>query len=67
MSILTDRQKEIFDLISANPKITRKQLSEELEINESAVQKHLKALTDLKVIERVGTHKGHWKTKKLQN
>lgn len=59
--ILTDRQNEVFGFISANPRISRKQLAEKLGINESAVQKHLKTLTDLGLIERVGTHKGHWK------
>ena len=58
---LTEKQKEVFNLIVANSKITRKQLAQKLEINESAVQKHLKALVLLEVIERIGTYKGYWK------
>lgn len=58
---LTERQKEVFKLIVANPKVSRKELAQLLNINESAVQKHLKALNDEKVIERVGTNKGYWK------
>lgn len=34
---LTARQKEVFELIVANPKISRKELAEKLRINESAV------------------------------
>ncbi|MFN7845594.1 MAG: RNA-binding domain-containing protein [Bacteroidota bacterium] len=58
---LTDRQKEVLQLITLNTKLSRKELAEKLGINESAVQKHLKALTEEKIIERVGTKKGYWK------
>jgi len=58
IEILTDRQKEVFKLIKEDHKITRKEISNKLGIAESAVQKHLKALKDTKVIERVGTKKG---------
>jgi predicted HTH transcriptional regulator len=30
-------------------------------INESAIQKHLKALTEQEMLERIGTKKGYWK------
>lgn len=58
---LTDRQKEVFQFIAANPKVSRKELADALGINESAIQKHLKILIDRKIIERVGTNKGYWK------
>lgn len=48
---LTARQKEVFELIVANPKISRKELAEKLRINESAVQKHTDALKK-ELIER---------------
>lgn len=49
---LTARQKEVFELIVANPKISRKELAEKLRINESAVQKHTDALKKKELIER---------------
>jgi len=58
---LTDRQKDVFELINADPKITRKELSKKLGINESAVQKHLKVLTEQNILKRIGTNKGYWK------
>ncbi|MCB0734261.1 MAG: winged helix-turn-helix transcriptional regulator [Flavobacteriales bacterium] len=61
IDILTERQKDVYNLIVANPKVSRKELAEQLGINESAVQKHLKALTEAKVIERIGTNKGYWR------
>jgi len=41
---LTGRQKEILELIKADPGISRKQLSDKLGINQSAIQKHIDAL-----------------------
>lgn len=58
---LTDRQKEVLILIKENNKISRKEIAHKLGIAESAVQKHLKALTDAKIMERVGTKNGYWK------
>ncbi|MFQ5531082.1 MAG: winged helix-turn-helix transcriptional regulator [Candidatus Nanoarchaeia archaeon] len=43
-SKLSDRQKEILKLLKENPKISRAKLSELLDINPSAVQKHLEKL-----------------------
>ena len=56
---LSERQIEIFKLIESDLKITRKQIAEKLEINESAVQKHIKTLIEKKIIERRGTYKGY--------
>jgi len=59
--LLTDRQKEILLLIADNPKITRKQLSEKLNINSSAIQRHIDTLKTQQLIERIGPAKGgHW-------
>jgi ATP-dependent DNA helicase RecG len=58
--IMTERQREVLNLIVHNNKITRKELAEQLGIAESAIQKHLKVLTDLNVISRVGTRNGYW-------
>ena len=58
---ITVKQREVFEYILDNPKITRKAIADRMGINESAVQKHIKALIVHKVIERVGTNKGYWK------
>ncbi len=56
-----DRQVEILQLITNNPTITRKELSNYLEIAESAIQKHIKSLVTAKKLKRVGTKNGYWK------
>jgi len=58
---LTDRQKDIIDLIKQNPKISRKKIADILDINQSAVLKHLENLKKLGVIERIGGTRGYWK------
>jgi ATP-dependent DNA helicase RecG len=48
-------------LISEKPNITRKELSDKLQINPSAVQKHIEKLKNEGIIIRVGSDKkGHW-------
>jgi biotin operon repressor len=42
--VLTDRQEEILNLLKENPSISRNQLAEKLDINESAVIKHINSL-----------------------
>lgn len=49
---------KILELIKQNPKISRKELCEELKINPSAVQKHIEKLKEAKMIERIGGAKG---------
>ena len=58
--ILTDRQKEVLELIKADPGISRKQLSEKLGINQSAVQKHIDALKKKGLIHRESETTGYW-------
>lgn len=58
---LTERQQAVLALIEDDKRISRKEMAARLTINESAVQKHLKALTELSVIERIGTRNGYWK------
>jgi ATP-dependent DNA helicase RecG len=57
---LTDRQKEILQLIIVNPRVSRKELSEKSGINESAIQKHTDALKKKKTIERDSKTTGQW-------
>ena len=55
----------LLDLIQQNPKISRKELCEELKINPSAVQKHIEKLKEAKMIERMGGAKGgEWRVNK---
>lgn len=55
----------ILDLLKQNPKISRKELCEELKINPSAVQKHIEKLKETKMIERLGGAKGgEWRVNK---
>ena len=49
---------KILDLLKQNPKISRKELCEELKINPSAVQKHIEKLKEANKIERIGGAKG---------
>ena len=55
-------QKKIIDLIIENPKISRKEMSDKLNINASAVQKHIEKLKKSSIIHREGgDFGGHWK------
>lgn len=56
---------KLLDLLKQNPKISRKELCEELKINPSAVQKHIEKLKEAKMIERMGGAKGgEWRVNK---
>ena len=60
-SDLTSRQDEVLKLIADNPDISRKELSDKLGINPSAIQKHMEVLKVKKIIKRIGSAKGgHW-------
>ena len=56
---------KLLDLLKQNPKISRKELCEELKINPSAVQKHIEKLKEANKIERIGGAKGGaWRVNK---
>ena len=57
---LTDRQKEVLHLIINDPSISRKALTEKLDINPSAVQKHIDALKQKGIISRESETTGFW-------
>ncbi|WP_026905549.1 RNA-binding domain-containing protein [Pedobacter glucosidilyticus] len=65
--MLTERQKEVFELIKNSPDISRSQLAIKLGINESAIQKHIDALKQKGVIEREGETTGFWKILKINS
>src|SRR5699024_5885704 len=58
---LTPKQKEVYLLIKENPKISRKKMAIAMNINESALRKHLKGLKDKQMIKREGGTRGYWK------
>lgn len=60
---LTERQREVLALLQENPNITRQALVDRLNINASAVQKHLDKLKEAGAIERIGGTRGYWKVK----
>ncbi|MBI5554539.1 MAG: winged helix-turn-helix domain-containing protein [Elusimicrobia bacterium] len=52
--LLSDKQKKILEILKTKPQISRKELAEELDINTSAVQKHLMKLKEAGYIKRIG-------------
>lgn len=59
--ILSDKQKKILEILKKKPRISRKELAEELNINTSAIQKHLLKLKEAGYIKRIGPDfGGHW-------
>jgi len=61
LKALREALAAVLELIKQDSFISRKDLSKKLNINESAVQKHLDTLKDKMVIKRVGADKGdHW-------
>ena len=62
---LSEMRQRIVDMISENPKISRKEIADQLNINTSAIQKHISKLKQNNVIERVGgSFGGYWKINK---
>jgi len=58
---LTSKQTAVLDLIKHDPSISRKAMSQNLGIHESAIQKHLSTLKSKGCIKRMGPDKGgHW-------
>ena len=57
---LTSRQKEIIEIIKGNNKIGYRTLAKELNINDSAVKKHLNNLKEKGILKRVGGTRGYW-------
>ena len=59
---LVEKQKKIIELISDNPRISKREISEKIGISSTAIDKHIKKLKDKGLIERVGPDKGgYWK------
>ena len=60
----SEKVVRLLELIAEKPNVTRRELSEALQINPSAVQKHIEKLKNEGVISREGSDKkGFWKIK----
>ena len=57
---LTERQRDVLNLIQATPMLSAKALADRLGINKSAVEKHLNALKKKGVLRRVGGTICYW-------
>ena len=58
---ISERQKQLLHAIAGNPFISRRELSAIMNIQPSAVQKHLEKLKKLGILKRVGPDRGgHW-------
>lgn len=57
---LTDRQKEVLELIRQDSKLTKRALAEKLGINVSAAQAHIDNLKEKGMILRQGGTRGKW-------
>jgi len=61
---LVESQKKIIELISKNPKISKKELSENIGISTTAIDKNISKLKEKGLIERIGEAKGgEWRLK----
>jgi len=58
---LTDRQKDVLDLIKNNPQISYRKIAKILDIADSAVKKHLDTLKQKGVLVRIGGTRGYWR------
>jgi len=63
---LTERQKEIFTLIVSDNKISYRSIGRKLKINDSAVDKHIKALKEKGFLKRVGGTRGYWEVSGIE-
>ena len=61
----TAKQIIVLNIIRENPSMSRDELAAKLEINVSAARKHLDALKQKGLLQRVGPDKGgHWEVVK---
>jgi len=61
---LTDRQTTVLQIIKDDNKVSYRAIAEKMNINESAVLKHVEILKEKGYIERIGGTRGSWKIKK---
>ncbi|MGF1922989.1 MAG: HTH domain-containing protein [Bacteroidia bacterium] len=61
---LTDRQNEVLVIIGADQTISYRAIAEKLNVNESAVLKHIEILKTKGYITRIGGTRGYWQIMK---
>ena len=61
---LTERQKDVLNIIIKNNRISYRNIAKEMNISDSAVLKHIDKLKENKIIKRVGGTRGYWEVKK---
>ena len=58
---LVESQRKIVKLIKANPKISKKEMAENIGISTTAIDKHIRSLREKSIIKSVGSDRtGHW-------
>ena len=58
---LSENQQKIIALIIQNPKITIKEMAEQLSLSETGIEKNIKKLREMGAVERVGGRRGgYW-------
>ena len=55
---MSEKQKQIIKLISENNTISAKQISVQLKTSDRTIERDIKKLTELKIIERIGADRG---------
>ena len=62
---LVEKQVKILSLIGNNPKISIQEIAEDMEISNTTVDKHVKKLKEMGIIQRIGPAKGgYWEVLK---
>ena len=63
---LSDRERQILELIQEDPGYTTTKMAEKLSISRVAIGNHIRALKEKGVVERVGSdRKGYWEIKEI--
>lgn len=58
---LAEKQKQLLNILRNNPAITQKEMIEKTSMSRSTVQRIIKELTEMGILERVGSKKiGSW-------
>ncbi|MBL4653034.1 MAG: winged helix-turn-helix transcriptional regulator [Flavobacteriales bacterium] len=57
---MVESQQKIVRLVVENPKISKKEMSEQIGISTTAIDKNINTLKDKKIIRRVSDKGGYW-------
>jgi|GEM_PF-751024 len=62
-SEVTEAQQKVLDLMIEDSRISQRAMAKKLDINLSALLKHIDVLKEKGVLERIGGTRGYWKVK----